>query len=405
MKSKILASIALASACVANAVTVSSVTARQRWPWSAMMDIDFTLADASVPTANYLVQVTATYANGTESVVAKTFANEPVFSEGTHRLVWNLGRDLPNVKATDFTVTVTATPYAESTGSYLVFDLSGGKAAKSYPHWYSSTPPEVLPNTAQKCKTTEMWFRRVPAGTIMQGNGASGTDTSLPAHSVTISTDYYVAIFETTQQQWYQIFGEWKGSWSNEVWRAARPVEYIDKTNEMLNNGAIRGNWYSYNAQTSTNVTSDSFVGFLRSKTGFGRIDLPTEAQWEYAARGGQKSKGYKYSGSSVIDEVAWTAANSNKSTHPVKQKMPNELGLYDMSGNVFEFCSDWFNDDYYSVSPKHNPTGPSSSRFRIMRGGCWGILPGQSRVSCRWGISPRYCDSFAGFRVICVID
>lgn len=239
MKSKIFASIALASACATNAVTVSSVTARQRWPWNSMMDIDFTLADTSAPTANYLVQVTATYAEGTESVIAKTFVNEPVFTNGTHRLIWNLGKDIPNVKANDFVVTVTATPYAESTGSYLVFDLSGGSMAKSYPHWYTSTPPEVLPNTAQACKTTEMWFRRVPAGTITQGNGETGTANSLPAHQVTISGDYYVAIFETTQQQWYQIFGEWKGSWSN---------------------GVRRGRWRR-STRRMTCLTTEQFVG------------------------------------------------------------------------------------------------------------------------------------------------
>ena len=221
MKSKVLASIVLASACMANAVTVSSVTARQRWPWSAMMDIDFTLADTSAPTSDYLVQVTATYANGTESVEAKTFVNEPVFSNGAHRLVWNLGKDLPNVKATDFIVTVTATPYAESTGAYLVFDLSGGSKAKSYPHWYTSTPPEVQPDMAQACKTTEMWFRRVPGGTITQGNGTSGTANSLPAHDVTISSDYYVASSRRPSSSGirYSENGKVLGTMRNGVWR------------------------------------------------------------------------------------------------------------------------------------------------------------------------------------------
>ena len=205
--------------------------------------------------------------------------------------------------------------------------------------------------------------------------GSEATRNEKPVHTVTLDS-YYIAECEVTQAQWQKIMGNNPAHFKG----ANNPVECVG--------------WQKIN----------EFCKKLSEKTGKTYI-LPTEAQWEYAARGGQKSKGYKYSGSSVIDEVAWTAANSNKSTHPVKQKMPNELGLYDMSGNVFEFCSDWFNDDYYSVSPKHNPTGPSSSRFRIMRGGCWGILPGQSRVSCRWGISPRYCDSFAGFRVICVID
>ena len=415
MKSKIFASIALAAACAANAVTVSSVTARQRWPWSAMMDIDFTLEDTSAPTANYLVQVTATYAQGTESVVAKTFVNEPVFTNGTHRLIWNLGKDIPNVKANDFVVTVTATPYAESTGSYLVFDLSGGSTAKSYPHWYTSVPPEVLPNTAQACKTTEMWFRRVPAGTIMQGNGVSGTDTSLPAHSVTISTDYYVAIFETTQQQWYQIFGEWKGSWKNEQWRAARPVEYIDTTNEMPNNGAIRGNWSARDAQTSTNVTSDSFVGFLRSKTGFGRIDLPTEAQWEYACRAG--TTGARYSDKPIAELARCGATDDSKTLAPyangttngtavVGSYAPNPWGLYDMYGNVLELCLDRWEQTPADMAPYSgiDPVGSvtaDNNNARVCRGGYYSASAAGNVFNSYYRRKFEYYSSWLGFRLV----
>ena len=416
MKSKIFASIALAAACAANAVTVSSVTARQRWPWSAMMDIDFTLEDTSAPTANYLVQVTATYAQGTESVTARTFANEPVFTNGTHRLVWNLGRDLPNVKATDFTVTVTATPYAESTGSYLVFDLSGGSTAKHYPHWYSSTPPEVQPNTAQACKTTEMWFRRVPAGTITQGNGETGTKNSLPAHSVTISGDYYVAIFETTQQQWHQIFGEWKGSWSNEQWRAARPVEYIDTTNGKNNNGAIRGNWTGFNVQSSiVDCAWNSMVGFLRSKTGFKGIDLPTEAQWEHACRAG--TTGERYSDKPVAELARCGATDSEFSLAPyengstngtavVGSYEPNPWGLYDMYGNVLEICLDRWEEIPSDMTP-YSGTDPVGSvtaaneNYRVCKGGYYSASSSSSVFTSYYRRSFDYFSSWLGFRLV----
>ena len=415
MKSKILASIALAAACAANAVTVSSVTARQRWPWSAMMDIDFTLADTPAPAANYLVQVMATYAEGTESVVAKTFVNEPVFTNGTHRLVWNLGKDLPNVKANDFVVTVTATPYAESTGSYLVFDLSGGSTVNHYPHWYTSTPPDVLPNMAQVCKTTEMWFRRVPAGTITQGNGESGTAYSLPAHSVTISGDYYVAVFETTQQQWHQIFGEWKGSWSNEQWRAARPVEKIDRTNDMPNNGAIRGNWSAYNAQASTNATWNSFVGSLRRKTGFGRIDLPTEAQWEHACRAG--TTGERYSDKPVAEIARCGAKDSEFSLAPyengstngtavVGSYEPNPWGLYDMYGNVLEICLDRWEATPSDMTP-YSGTDPVGSvtvandNYRVCKGGYYSASAKGIEFTSYYRRSFNYDSSWLGFRLV----
>ena len=99
---------------------------------------------------------------------------------------------------------------------------------------------------------------------------------------------------------------------------------------------------------------------------------LPTEAEWEYAARGGNKSKGYKYAGSNDLDEVAWYSGNSGRTTHPVGQKKPNELGLYDMSGNVWEWCQDWYDNDYYKNSPKENPKGPASGTYRVLRGGSW---------------------------------
>jgi formylglycine-generating enzyme required for sulfatase activity len=96
---------------------------------------------------------------------------------------------------------------------------------------------------------------------------------------------------------------------------------------------------------------------------------LPTEAEWEYAARGGIKSKGYRYAGSNEIEAVAWYVGNSDK-THPVGQKKPNELGIYDMTGNVWEWCSDWYGESYYNSSPGNKPQGPDNGEFRVIRGG-----------------------------------
>ncbi len=109
---------------------------------------------------------------------------------------------------------------------------------------------------------------------------------------------------------------------------------------------------------------------------------LPTEAQWEYAARGGQSSfdkggqGGFKYAGSNNLNEVAWYDVNSSNKTHPVGQKRTNELGLYDMSGNVWEWCQDWYDADYYKKSPANNPTGPTSGIYCVLRGGSWNLLP-----------------------------
>ena len=140
--------------------------------------------------------------------------------------------------------------------------------------------------------------------------------------------------------------------------------------------------------QVSWNDCQD-FIRKLNAKTGR-QFRLPTEAEWEYAARGGRKSLGYKYSGSNAIDDVAWySETTKDMGTRDVKTKKANELGLYDMSGNVWEWCQDWYGEEYYSSSSQSVPKGPSSGSYRVRRGGCWFYDAWYCRVSNRDGISP----------------
>ena len=128
------------------------------------------------------------------------------------------------------------------------------------------------------------------------------------------------------------------------------------------------------------------FISKLNQLTGM-TFSLPTEAQWEYAARGGKHSRHTQYSGSKNIDDVAWYKSNSGSKTHPVGQKLANELGLYDMSGNVWEWCSDWKGS--YSSSSETDPTGPDSGDCRVRRGGCWYYWPSDCRSSSRYYFEP----------------
>jgi formylglycine-generating enzyme required for sulfatase activity len=126
---------------------------------------------------------------------------------------------------------------------------------------------------------------------------------------------------------------------------------------------------------------------------------LPTEAEWEYAARGGPASKGHTYAGSNSADEVAWYNENSDKATHPVGQKEPNELGLYDMSGNVWEWCLDGYDESYYGRSPNVDPANTQAAADRVRRGGSWYGGAGGVRSARRGGGRPDYADSSRGFR------
>ena len=198
-----------------------------------------------------------------------------------------------------------------------------------------------------------------------------GSDTEydeIPVHSVTLS-GYYIGKCEVTQELWLAVMGSWPGG-------AQNPVESV-----------------SWN-------DCQNFIKKLNSLTGR-TFRLPTEAEWEYAARGGKKSRHYKYSGSNNIFDVAWYNRNSGGSTHAVGTKSPNELGIYDMSGNVWEWCSDWYGG--YSAGAQTNPQGPSSGSRRVLRGGGWFYNARCCRVSYRGDRDPSIGSPSIGLRLVLV--
>ncbi|OPZ97874.1 MAG: Serine/threonine-protein kinase pkn1 [Bacteroidetes bacterium ADurb.Bin408] len=215
----------------------------------------------------------------------------------------------------------------------------------------------------------------VQGGTFTMGctseQGSDCDNDEKPSHRVTVSS-FYMSKYEITQKQWMEIMG------SN--------PSYFKGDNLPVEN-------------VSWNDVQE-FIAKLNEKTGR-QYRLPTEAEWEYAARGGNKSKGYKYSGSNTLSNVAWYGDNSGNTTHPVGSKMPNELGLYDMSGNVWEWCGDW--DGAYGSSAQTNPTGPPSGSDRVDRGGSWHSYARYCRVSNRGNGNPGYRYYGIGFRLVCL--
>ena len=220
----------------------------------------------------------------------------------------------------------------------------------------------------------EMVF--VKGGTFTMGateeQGSDAWTIEKPAHSVTVS-DFYIGKYEVTQAQWKAIMGN-------------NPSKRIgdDLPVERVSWGDIQ-----------------EFIRKLYQKTGR-KYRLPTEAEWEYAARGGANSGGYKYSGSNDIGAVAWYKDNSDGKTYPVGQKQPNELGLYDMCGNVMEWCQDWFSSSYYFNGPQTNPIGPNRGSRRILRGGGWNYSARFCRVSFRANSTLWDRDDYFGFRLVC---
>ena len=200
--------------------------------------------------------------------------------------------------------------------------------------------------------------------TLEQGSDAYNDK---PTHQVTLS-DYYIGETEVTQELWQAVMGSNPSDFSG----TNLPVEGV-----------------SWN-------DCQTFITKLNQLTGK-NFRLPTEAEWEYAARGGQKSRGYEYAGSNTLSDVAWY--NSGSKTHPVKQKQANELGLYDMSGNVYEWCQDYYGS--YSSNAQTNPTGPSSGSYRVNRGGGWDSSASYCRVADRSCNSPGLRDYALGFRVV----
>ena len=202
--------------------------------------------------------------------------------------------------------------------------------------------------------------------TSEQGSDAWGDEK--PTHSVTLSS-FYLCKYEVTQALWKAVMGKNpSGFKGNNL-----PVENV-----------------SWN-------DCQTFISRLNNLTGK-NFRLPTEAEWEYAARGGNRSRGYKYSGSNVLSDVAWYDGNSGRKTHPVGSKSPNELGLYDIPGNVYEWCSDW--KGTYSSSAQTNPTGPSSGSYRVNRGGSCCSDAMICRSSFRGSYSPIYRNNALGLRL-----
>ena len=296
----------------------------------------------------------------------------------------------------DRTVTVTASANSSTSQRTATITVSGGGIT---PIIDVNQAAITFNNYTETTNGLNLEMIAVLGGTFTMGctseQGDDCLENETPTHQVTLN-NFYIGKYEVTQGQWKAVMGNNPSCYQK---GDNYPVESVSWEDIVGTSGAT---------MVIKNITyyANGFIYTLNQLTGK-QYRLPTEAEWEYAARGGNESGSYKYSGSNSVGNVAWywdnipsqPFSNSRYGTQPVGTKASNELGIYDMSGNVGEWCSDWFGD--YSSNAQTNPTGPSSGSRRVVRGGGWDSGARYVRVSVRGIIGPSSTDNL-GFRLTC---
>ena len=342
---------------------IRNVTAKQRWPWNGKVDITYEIVGdiaAGLPEDAYaqLVVTATNRADGAIYVAAQSaLSGDTGTAEGLHHVIWDLNAQGHEIVSDDVVFTVV---YEENPCLYCVVDLSAGANAASYQVSYLADVPSG--GWSNEYKTNKLVLRRIEAGSFQMGHADSSYN---PIHNVVLTKSYFIGVFEVTQKQYELVTGQTPSFYSGPM----RPVETVAW-------GTIRGNSNTYKWPNTTEVDSNSFMGRIQARTKI-RFDLPTAAQWEYACRAGTTSAynnggdtesdlnqlgrydGNRYDGKSIYSEHA-----------TVGSYLPNSWGLYDMHGNVREWCLDFSS---VLADGETDPVGPSSGSHRVYRGGSWG--------------------------------
>lgn len=350
--------------------TVSNVKARQRYPWNGMVDIDYTL---SGDTTGLGVLITVKDGETGKTYTPTKFHEVLPTSAGTHRVTWSTEAEgLTSLVTSQMVANVALMRIVDSpavtSDLYLVIDLSGGPTAISYPISYLDAVPNggVWPD---EYKTTKLVMRKIPAGSI---------------NSITVTQPFYAGVFEVTQKQYELVMGANPSCYKGDK-RAVEGVSY-----NMIRGESAGAGWPGSSA-----VDATSFLGKIRARTAIDSLDLPTEAQWEYACRAGTTSD-YNNGGSTEADLKTLGRYSGNQNdgrggysgsgTTTVGSYAPNAWGLYDMHGNAYEWCLDW----------------DKSGSYRVMRGGSWDYDADYCRSSSRSSLTPSFGNSSRGFRLFC---
>ena len=370
-------------------VRIEDVRATPVAPWGRIV-VDYTVV-GTLPAnaADYVAAVTASNRTTGAVYTGGATEGETALTLGKHRVWWD-------ARAAGLRKTVESVDVRiKYDYLYCVVDLSGGPDVENYPVTYLSSIPSG--GWTDEYKTTKLVLRYIPVGSFIMGGGSSDE-----SRRVTLTKPFYMGVFEVTQKQWELVMGSWPGSSPSSSYGLgdAYPVYYVSYDD-------IRGASSGARWPFSSAVDASSFHGRLRAKTGLD-FDLPTEAQWEYACRAGTATT--YYWGDSMDGSYAWYNNNSGSGTHPVGTKRPNAWGLYDMSGNVWEWCRDWYGTLAYGA----DPVGSASGSYRVVRGGSWWYSYADSCASSgrvcdvpsyRGSDDPTYWSGHCGFRLVRVLS
>ena len=385
---------------------VTNVTLRQLQPWDGLVEIGYDLTeDVVAPEGEGLAtKIKVCDLDGGLDYAPKALHGTPSYTAGHHRLVWHAAKEGVAFASSNVIANVTV----KLAPRYCVIDLSGGTGAASYPVSYLNDIPAG--GWTDEYKTTKLVLRNIAPGAFTMGSPTDevGRFSGETQHEVTLTTGFWIGVFEVTQKQYQLVMGSTPSYYNGDM----RPVEGVSYN-------TIRGSSSGAGWPGSSAVDATSFMGRIRAKTGVAGFDLPTEAQWEYACRAGTTTA--LNSGKDLtsttrdanMNEVGRYGYNNGhqggskdgkggySSNHTtVGSYQPNAWGLYDMHGNVYEWCLDWYGS--YSSSAASDPKGATSGSSRVQRGGSWGGHAQYCRSAIRDNGTPSGANGNYGFRLCC---
>ena len=410
----------------ADGVTLESVQARQRYPWNGLVDIDYTISYDNGATLdvddNLEVLLVDHDVKPAVTNRAITFLQAPLpMTAGSHRITWDANADKVTNRIEKAEFVIQLKHYSEA---YMVIDVSGGASTNCYPvDFLNGAPSNGF--TDPEYKGNKIVLRRIHPGSYMAGSPSSPaeanrTERCEKQHRVALSQPFYIGIYEITQKQYKNVTGgdpsQYKGDY--------RPVE---KVSYNTIRGTANTSDHTYDWPWTNAVSSSSFMGLLRSKCkskgsdgnytepveGF---DLPTEFQWEYACRAGttgafNTTNAYdntksaeqeaqlkllgRYTNNQTDGNGGFDANHTNVGSY-----QPNQWGLYDMHGNVWEWCRDWYQEDASALKQFTDPKGADSGPGRLVRGGCWYHKVGSCRSAIRSSMDSTTIGQYGGFRL-----